>query len=159
MDQLLLLKNLFDRAIHASTPEEEARTAALMAVRLMHKLGLSPSNTSGVIGEPTRANGGARGARPAEGGIDWSRFTPEERAAWEHGQHTAGKRKPRKPTVARNVNGQVYVKEPVRLRSHYPGICVGCGETYDKNDVIFWVKNEGATHAECRGFWNYNGVR
>jgi hypothetical protein len=144
MDPLVRLQNLFDRAVHASTPEEEARTAAILAVRLMHKLGLHPSKSPA----PTPARTPQRDP--------WGPVTD----SWPSVAHPRpGKRgKVRKPPAPAS-NGQVYVKEPVRIRSNFPGICLGCGETFEGGETVWWLKSEGATHAECRGYWNYNGVR
>lgn len=116
------VRSLLARAAHASTPEEEARSCAVMAVRLIteHHIALSlptsPAASPSLLDIAFR-----RGVVPFEA-------PPDEDL---------------EPT--RPLNYAV-------LASRYAGNCRACGGRYDVGETIAYASARGATHYECRSW-------
>jgi hypothetical protein len=119
-------------AMAKSPVEEEARTAALMAVRLIHehKIELRLPSKGYPIGvtEPLTS-------------WDWK---PSEPAKPKPPSTPPPKPPPRVPK---------YQEVPVSLVAKFGGVCKQCARHYSAGESILWLKGRGATHYNCQTYW------
>lgn len=149
-------KALVQRAAHAATPVEEARSCAVLACRAIveHALlaGVAPpsSDEARLRSELARLERSvallARELEQVKRERDKLRgqIAELERAA-------AGKAKP--PPAPKGGRGGV-----VELRSRYDGECRVCGGPYREGDRVAWRKGRGAVHPDCRAAWEASGA-
>jgi hypothetical protein len=166
---------LIERAVHESTPVEEARTSALIAVKEIKKHGLAVG-TLVKVAPPPRASHYEHhnpwyDQRPPptekrfvvcgkcgvvrEAGEPCKTCEDREADAARRAKQRA-KETERRQTSAREAyqssrGGGTRYK---RLESRYAGKCKACGNLYTTGDDIAWVRDEGATHWDCREYWS-----
>jgi len=123
---------LIARAVHPTTPEEEARTSALIAVRQARENGLTLVD----------AAAHAREIASLQNTIESLLATMPEPAEYAP--------PPPPPTARPRRKGEPFVT----LVSKYDGKCKACSERYLSGDEIAWMRERGATHYACRE-WFY----
>lgn len=132
-DVVAKVRALLERAAHPSTPEEEARTSAFIAARLIKANALEVTLPAVVP---------ASAAPPAPPGDASSRATHDGpfRAA------RTTRRRRRRPVP----------EDPswVLVLSMYRGRCKACRRFYEQGDEVCWRPGSGRTHFACRGYWD-----
>jgi hypothetical protein len=123
------VRKLLERAGHEGTPEEEARTAGVIAARLIYRYQISIGNEIAAHS----ASGPASSPSPP-------RTAPSS-----------------VPNPAYSRDTSWVPRRSVRILSRYPGWCQCCYGEYFEEHYIAWVKGEGATHWDCRDYWD-NGI-
>lgn len=131
------IRAIVNRAVHPSTPIEEARTAALIALRMATEAGLElvPTADRAALAEFRKSaerfrEASARVTRN-ETPIDFSQVfkrRPQRRAQPPAGDYAV-------------------------IISAYRGYCKSCRREYKEGDEIAYRRGAGATHYTCRGFW------
>ena len=112
---LAKVRALLARAGHPNTPEEEARTSAVIAAKMIYSCGLEVNLKS-------------------QGKLPFDERQP--------------KPKPKAPSKPK-------ASSPYRIiTTKFDGWCKSCGDPFDVNDVVAWVKDRGCTHYDCRDFWD-----
>lgn len=119
------VRALIERAVHPSTPEEEARTSALIAAKLIKSSGLEVTTPKG--------SGPSASTKPPQ---------TDEDDRWE-----AIRRQSHRRRRQREVTW-------VLLVSAYRGRCKSCRLHYEAGDEICWRRGSGATHFDCRSYWD-----
>jgi hypothetical protein len=122
-------------ALAASPNEHEARTAAVMAAKLIrqHKLVLSLPPTTPRPAKGTSPYPGPRGS-PSPAG---PRSSP-----------TPGGRKKSSRRGVKQV-----ADPPERITSPLGGDCVRCGEHYRAGSTVYWFASGGGMHVRCFQEW------
>ena len=183
-DTLAKVRALLERAAHPSTPEEEARTSALIAAKLMKSSGLVVQ-TPAAPAPPPRADDvppwqrpGHRGRRrdpnaapPEPSRPPWPRAEPQpSRPPWPRAEREPSPRSKRapEPEPTRSAEDDLQwawfrkqrwqAKAPeaayLILVSAYRGRCKGCRLFYEAGDEIAWRRGHGATHVRCKSYWD-----
>lgn len=116
---------LISRALDAAASEEEARTCAFTAVRLMAKYGLT------VGGAPVSWRQPVEAPRPEP--------TPEPAAP-------KSEERPRYTGPRRKSYGKA---TRVEIDARFGGKCAHCGERYHTGDRISWKRGAETYHAAC----------
>jgi hypothetical protein len=148
---LAKLQMLIDLSVHPNTPKEEARTAALIACKMIRaenlviRPGLLPGFDNDLIPRrPTAYE--ARSQKDRASNEKREKRAEARRSTVEEGD--IPKRDPNDPRTWRTPG------KFRRLTSKYSGTCRKCSVGYDAGDVIAWFPDRGATHWHCRGFWS-----
>lgn len=180
-DETLLAKvsALLERAGHETTPEEEARTSALVAARLIvkYKLALSLPPPHQLDEEAEEATAPTTAKRRHRWAPWWAAPSAEDHPAPPPNvSHPASppptpppreresSTRARRPSVdGRQTSRGVAVPsgsiprakadDYLVITSDYAGVCRGCRHRFDKGARIAWRRDHGATHYRCRGFW------
>lgn len=154
---------LLYRAGHEGTPEEEARTSAVLAARLISKHALVITRPA-----PEQAEEPAGRRRPRW----WNEPAARSSAGWREAVETppapprtrppptpterAARTRSRAAEAQRTVRAYVAASpgDYVVITSEYKGSCIACSRRYRKGSRIAWKRGEGATHYGCRMFWD-----
>lgn len=149
---------LFQRAVHASTPPEEARTSAELFVKLIAREQLWPPGGGGT----------ARGSESFPGELIALRRMLDESHLLvdrQRGEITKLRRqvldlieeRDSKPWTAPPKSGPAQPhpardprSAPRDIVSRYAGRCAVCGEEYGVGDRISWRRGHGASHVHCK---------
>lgn len=153
---------LIDRAAHEGTPEEEARTCALMACKQIKQHGLAV----GTLFRPNGANGYAAPPPynepppqqryvhcPVCGVVKMAGLRCEvcDRNDAEAAREAAKKREQSKVNYRTSRSGGQTFKQ---ITSTFTSKCKSCGNLYREGDQVAWSRGNGATHWDCREYWS-----
>jgi hypothetical protein len=166
-DELDRVRMLLARAGHVATPEEEARTAALIAARAITRLGLVVGRDDhqhaprSVRPEATSERASERADTPTWSGVARQRdgfVAPASHpatssqasrpAASSQASRPAARSEERKEE-AEDFRVVSYKRVPARR----DGVCVACGRRFEEAEQIAWVPGSGSTHWGCREHW------
>jgi hypothetical protein len=134
------LRHLVALAVSPGASEEESRSAAVLACRmlaqeegLLERLCAPPP-----VAAPAqvRRHAGATRQPITRQAVPVSPPSPPAEPS------------PAPPTPAESTNGRVVVPRVV-LKSKYHGNCAECHKDYDPGDPIAWAKNYPTIHAKC----------
>ena len=160
------ITKLIARAAHEGTPEEEARSSAFIACRLIQKHGLAVGRLVRLTG-PAQAQT-TRPSSPPPPQPQATRPPPQPtRPPPQPSQPPQPTRPPPQPPQPRRpaptppppAPPPVILKHRaphgfVELASKFGGRCSACGEYYSATDRVAWVRKQGATHWGCRSYWS-----
>lgn len=144
---LVRAEALVSRAAHTATPEEEARSCAVLACRLVseHKL-LAPQGTDKFrLAEDALRAANLRVERLTH--LLESATKERDALRVEVFQLRAQAKTPAHREPARSDG------EAVMLLSKYEGRCRVCQETYGEGERVAWKRGRGAVHAQCLPDW------
>lgn len=130
-------KKLLERAGHPNTPEEEARSAAVLAARMIYEHGfliVSSEETPSVPAQPAVEPRAAATAAATAAHVQ---------RIWD----VVNKQSARFQRVQAGL-------EPQIMPSRYPGDCKSCGRPYAQGETVAWMPGRGVTHFDCRGYWS-----
>lgn len=130
-------------AMAESPVDEEARTAALLAVRLIkeHKIELAlPGN------KPPAAAGAPPPPTPRATGAPWPPPNPFRNDPFR--EPTPPPPPPPPATRAYRFGGP-----PVRLFAKFAGACAHCNRSFARDAEVFWMRRHGTTHVTCVEYW------
>ena len=166
------VRALFDRASHASTPEEEARTSALIGARMMKEAGLR-IGTEKELEELRDLRTVVARIRAAQVQAQMQAQRKANRRAYAYGSPfspfggvrpgtgayspTSTSPSPFRPTRSERPREREEEPKPsfVIVVSAYRGRCKKCRREYKEGDQVASRKGFGATHASetCRAYW------
>lgn len=137
---------LLDRAGHEGTPEEEARTSAVLAARMIRQHGLVVVMPEPARGKRTpRYRGTSRASPSRDDGPSHDNHSPFDPYASANAASGARRRRP--PTVDFDpFDGELVGRRTV---ARYPGRCKDCRRGFREGDPVIWVPGDGARHPEC----------
>lgn len=139
-DVLDRLRRLVALAASKGTPQEEARTAAVQACRMIveHELEVTLPGQAAASGSPVSDRPDSSPVADWRDGIDWSRGGTVGGSVVDAARAAAG-----------------FPKQGRQTLSQFMGTCTWCGMVYARGDVV-WVypKKDGerkarVEHAEC----------
>ena len=144
-DVVARVRALLERATHASTPEEEARTSALIAARLIrqHNLVVDVAVVPAPSPLPART---APSSAWAE--VSWADLSAAN-SAWTTSRSPASS----EPSPSPDFFGDSFEDRPRDFRvmqNKFKGKCISCQRSIAIGEWIGWRPNRGATHYECR---------
>lgn len=160
------VRKLLERAGHEGTPEEEARTAGVIAARLIYRyripVGALPLSPPYAKSDPMeKEEKEEERPRPNRTWPDqwWpppksNDQQPEPGVAPGHGQASARPDGPKNKSNGPSPSTRWVKRNFYRIYSRYPGWCQCCFGEYREETYIAWVKGEGATHWECSDYWS-----
>ncbi len=172
------LEALIRRAMHATTPTEEARTSAMVAIQLLSKHGLGGA----ISGPPDDIFYRARmkalegqvrlldaACKNYETTIAALRRELSERPKvdvkkpatgktvdawmWDDPMKVDIKAKPKTANSWERSKSRTSKDLYVEIASKYSGHCKECGKRYKEGERVAWKKGVGATHWECREYF------
>lgn len=144
-------KALLARAIHAGTPQEEARSSAVIACKLIAEHGLlgssSAANASVLQESLLMASRTINGLEARTRQLmDENRhiYEANKQLAEENARllREARAERPRPQPVRRIV-------EPKVIASRYEGRCISCKSWYEVGARVVWRKGKGCMHESC----------
>lgn len=140
-DPLEKIRALIHRAVHPSTPIEEARTAAIIALRMATEAGLelAPASDRAELAEFRKS---AERFREAS-----ARVTKNGSGSAPFDVTQAFRRRPQKRERPPASDYAIIV-------SMYRGYCRACRRQYDEGDEIAYRRGSGSTHYTCRAYWD-----
>jgi hypothetical protein len=147
---LLRVEQLLSLAGGATTPVEEARTAAMAVVRLIQKHKL-------VIVSPEEEDTSSSYGKNGSVGTSGKKSEPKPPPPWEDdpmfrrnpdGSFVYGRAKPSQEERPKRKAAQSEAGF-IRIISKFDGRCRECGESYDTGDTVFWRPQEGCWHEDC----------
>lgn len=170
------VRSLMDRAVHASTGTEEARTSALIAVKMAKDLGLRFA-TDKEMTELAELRELAKRFKEAQAqaqvqsrrAYPWpfNQYAPPSRgytppAAAASGEASAappfdpfaGFRKKQRKRTERSEQVRDVPQGFAVIVSAYRGHCRSCRREYKEGAEIAWRRGVGATHYKCRAYWD-----
>lgn len=137
------MKALVARAVHISTPEEEARSCAIIACRQIHQHGLLTGGSS-VLEEQLRS---------LERRItELSRDLVQAHRDRDQARAELAVQRARGPGETK-ASGAAPAGDIVELASRYEGVCRVCHGPYRVGDRVAWRRGKGAVHPDCRSSW------
>lgn len=163
------LQSLIATAVHKNTPTEEARTAAVLALRLavengfIHKtmpVAADPAPPRPHAATPPVARPPvARGAQPATPRVSLrDKLRAAGAAVTSAPPHTTVRvttHSPPRPSIFRQPQPQPHRWDhdddgpPNIIRAKYAGYCLTCREDVEEGDTVRWIKGEGVIHEDC----------
>lgn len=152
------VRKLLERAGHEGTPEEEARTAGVIAARLIYRyrisVGALPLSSPYAKSDPMDEE--EERPQPSRTWPDQWWPPPGNSSPGPGGAYT---RPPsRSSDYPRTPRNRSWIPRSFhRIYSRYPGWCQCCFGEYHEETYIAWVKGDGATHWECSDYW-FNGI-
>lgn len=137
-DILNKIRKLLTLATNAATTEEESRTVAMKAVRLIveHKIVLT---TNGA--RPSARHPPPPPSTPPRDDVDYEEEFGDifgRRAKRDPGRYDSYVPPPKVP-------GEKWV----RISAAYDGRCMVCKKAFPAGTTIFWGKDVGSSHVEC----------
>lgn len=153
-----------------SSDTEEARTAAMTAVRLIkkHKIQFSLPSPTGMPPNGRSPNN----TQPNMDVSDFERYFQEmfgtkfTRKSTSY-YYTPTPRPPAPPPPPPKPAPPPPVPPPppapkpskskappVLIRSRFGGPCKSCRKRYSEGENVYWRKGDGVTHEECKSFWD-----
>lgn len=130
---LIRVRALIDRAAHEATPEEEARSSAVIACKLIHKHSLlaTVATTFSAAEDFTR-----------------SYSTPSASTRSASAKKPKGRSRPWVDPTYDDEDPDV-----VKLVSKFRGRCLSCLKAYEVGETIWWQRGVGVTHESCKDYW------
>jgi hypothetical protein len=135
-------------ALASSSNENEARTAAVLAVQLIRKHRL-------VISMPSRPDHAFRGRARSEPEVHVARRnTPVDprRESPSPGANGGGAKRPRSSKGVKRA-----IDPPEKIVAPLGGECVFCKGRYRREAPIYWFAARGGMHAKCFEDWTRQG--
>jgi hypothetical protein len=140
-DVLETIENLL--ALAGSANENEARNAAVLAVKLIRRHRL-------VISFPARADHAFRGRARSE---------PEVEAARRPTPSSTRKPSPAPRRSRSSKKNKPVADPPERIVAPLGGECVHCKARYARDASIYWFPAGGGMHPKCFEIWSRGGRR
>lgn len=137
---LVRARALLDRAGHPNTPEEEARSAAVIAARMIYENGFV---LSGSDEEKTSV--------PPQPAVE-PRAAATAAATAAHVQQIWNVFEKNQKNQTRFRRSEEYGL----MASRYDGYCKACKRPYKRGEQVAVMVGRGATHYACREFWSRN---
>lgn len=158
-----------------SSDMEEARTAAMTAVRLIKKHNIQfqlPSSHGSAPHAATRPDEWGQHIQDLFNAMHFSqrvpRYAPSQTVPKGSPAPTAPtptappptappspQPPPRAtPTPPPPPKPSTPKTQPVLIESRYGGPCKSCRKRYDKGEMVYWCRGKGVTHEHCKSYWN-----
>lgn len=148
---LALVMKLLTRAGHPETPEEEARTAAVKAARMIYEQGFIVSSPEEAKSTPPPATSSEKRAAQHATRTAAQTAAAASRANVAYAQQVMDifdRQAPRGTRRSQPVTG------PILIAARYEGFCKACGRAYACGEPVAWKPGGGVTHAECKEYWD-----